>query len=172
MLHTADHPERVERIVLVDIAPETSDAFREQSASRPPTPMTFSSFDAAVEWMRQGNPWAADTRLRQDAEDKMRQREDGKWTWKADSILFNMTLPDMTDPALIGRYWKAVETIPCPILELRGTESQLVSDEVVRRMEKVGKDFRSVDVVGAGHVVSVDKPQEFIQATSEFLGIR
>ena len=171
LLYTAEHPDRVERIVIVDIAPESSDAYKEQAGDRPPTPMTFSNFDDAVESMRQGNPWATEARLRQDAEDKMRQREDGKWTWKADSSLFNMTLPDMTDLGPIGRYWKAVETIPCPILEVRGTESKLVSDETVRRIEKVGKDCRSADVAGAGHVVTVDKPQEFITATSEFLGI-
>ena len=171
LLYTAEHPDRVERIVIVDIAPESSDAYKEQAGDRPPTPMTFSSFDDAVESMRQGNPWATEARLRQDAEDKMRQREDGKWTWKADSSLFNMTLPDMTDLGPIGRYWKAVETIPCPILDVRGTESKLVSDETVRRIEKVGKDCRSADVAGAGHVVTVDKPQEFITATSEFLGI-
>ena len=101
----------------------------------------------------------------------MKQREDGQWTWKADPSLFNVPLADMTDPGHIARYWKAVETIPCPILEVRGTESSLVSDEVVQRMEKLGKQFRSVDVPGAGHVVTVDKPYEFIEVTRSFLNV-
>ena len=171
LLYTADHPERVERIIIVDIAPEPSRESAEERGARPATPMEFPSFDAAVAWMRQGNPWASDARLRKDAEDKLKQREDGQWTWKADSRLFNIQLPDMTDPGLIGRYWKAVETIPCPILEVRGTESNLVSDETIQRMEKLGKQFRSVDVAGAGHVVIVDKPYKFIEVTREFLGV-
>jgi pimeloyl-ACP methyl ester carboxylesterase len=171
LLYTRDHPERVERIIIVDIAPEPSPASNAERANRPPTPMEFPSLDAGVEWMRQGNPWASDARLRRDAEDKMCQREDGRWTWKADPALFNTPLPDMTDQGLIGRYWKALEEIPCPILEVRGAESNLVSDEVVRRMERLGKQFRSVDVAGAGHVVTVDKPQEFIEATRSFLGV-
>ena len=77
----------------------------------------------------------------------------------------------MTDRALIDRYWKAVETIACPIMEVRGAESILVSDETVERMKRVGKEVSSVDVAGAGHVVSVDKPQEFIEATRSFLGV-
>ena len=85
----------------------------------------------------------------------MRQREDGQWTWKADGSLFNIALPDMTDPDLIGRYWKAVETIPCPILEVRGAESILVSDDTLKRMKEVAKEFDWIDVAGAGHVVTV-----------------
>jgi pimeloyl-ACP methyl ester carboxylesterase len=171
MLYTAEHPERVERVILVDIGPEPSPEWAAQMANRPPMPMEFSSLEAAVQWMGQGNPWAGDARLRQDAENKMKQREDGQWTWKADPSLFNTPLPDMTEPGHIERYWKAVETITCPVLEVRGTESGLVSDEVMQRMTNLGKQLSSVDIPGAGHVVTVDKPYEFIEATRSFLGV-
>lgn len=171
LLYTAEHPERVERIIIVDIAPERSAKAAEEMEIRPPTPMEFSSLESAIQWMRAGNPWANDASLRRDAENKLNQRQDGQWTWKADASLFNVPLPDMTDQGLIGRYWKAIETIPCPILEVRGAESSLVSDEVIQRMERLGKQFRSVDIAGAGHVVTVDKPQEFIEVTRGFLGV-
>ena len=80
-------------------------------------------------------------------------------------------LPDMTDPGMTERYWKAVETIPCPIMEVRGAESTLVGDDAVQRMKEVGQQVTSVDIPEAGHVVSVDKPQEFIEATRSFLGV-
>ena len=171
LLYTADHPERVERIIIVDIAPEPNPAAAEERKSRPPTPLVFSSFEDALAWKRQRDPWASDARLRQDGEHQLTQREDGLWTWKGDFRLFNIQLPDMTHPGLIGRYWKAIETIPCPILEVRGTASSLVSDEIIQRMGKLGKQFRSVDVADAGHEVTVDKPHEFIEVTREFLGV-
>jgi pimeloyl-ACP methyl ester carboxylesterase len=171
LLYTTDHPDRVERIIIVDIAPEASPESAELRKTRPTTPLEFPSFDAAVAWIRQGNPWVSEARLHKDAEDQLKQREDGSWTWKADTRLFNIQLPDMTDPGLIGRYWKAIDTIPCPILEVRGAESILVSDETIRRMEERGQQFRSVDIAGAGHVVTVDKPYEFIEVTREFLGV-
>jgi len=171
LLYTHDHPERVGRIIIVDIAPEPSPEFVSQMLKRPPTPMEFPTLEAAVAFMRQANPWATDARLRKDAEDKMRQRDDGAWTWKADPTLFNSPLPDMTTQALIQRYWKAVETIPCPILEVQGAESPLVSSDTIQRMISVGKQFSSVTVASAGHVVMVDQPQAFIEATRSFLGI-
>ena len=133
--------------------------------------MEFDSINAAFAWMRESNPWASDSRLRKDAEDKLRQNEGGRWSWKADSALFNIQLPDMTDQSLISRYWNAIDTITCPILEVRGAASGLVSDDTLARMKERGKQFTSVDIPDAGHVVTVDKPMEFIEATRAFLGV-
>ena len=171
MLYTAEHPDRVERIVMVDIGPEPSEEAVAASGSRPLTPMAFDTIEEAFAWMRSGNPWASDARLLKDAQHKMKQTDDGLWTWKADHDLFNVPLPDMSDPDLIGRYWSALDTIPCPILEVRGSESPLVSDAVLDRMKAAANDLTSVDVADAGHVVTVDKPREFIAATREFLGV-
>ena len=114
LLYTAENPDRVERIVIVDIAPEPNPASAASRANRPPTPMSFASVDDAVAWAREGNPWASDIRLRQDIEDKTRQREDGSWTWKADPELFNRPLPDMTDPGLIGGTGRRWRLSPAP----------------------------------------------------------
>ena len=191
ILYTPDHQDRVERVIIVDIAPESNPLHMEQRGKRPPIPMDFPSLEAVLEWARGDDlpttpairrrgvlewargddPWATDTRLRQDTEDKTCRRDDGRWVWKADPALFNFVLPDMTDPAHVARYWKAFEAIQCPVLEVRGLESGLVLDETVRRMEQVGKRFRSVDVEGAGHIVPVDKPHEFIEVTRGFLGV-
>ena len=171
MLYTAGHPDRVERIVMVDIGPEPSAESIAASGSRPQTPMRFDSLEDAVDWMRSGNPWASDSRLKKDAQDKMKQTEDDAWTWKADPALFNVPLPDMSDPGIIARYWQALETILCPILEVRGSGSPLVPDSVLDRMKSAANDLTSVDVADAGHVVTVDKPSEFIAVTRDFLGV-
>ena len=171
LLYTAENPDRVDRMVIVDIAPEPSAASRALIGKRPPTPIEFPTLDAAVQSDRDGNPWASDARLRKDVEDRLRQRDDGAWTWKADAKIFNVPLPDMTDRTLIDRYWSAVEKVPCPILEVRGGESLLVSDKVLDRMKSSAKDLTSVDVPGAGHVITVDKPAEFIEVTRRFVAV-
>ena len=171
LLYTADCPDRVERIVIVDIGPEPSEEAKAGASNRPSTPMEFPSLDDAFAWMRSSNPWASDERLMQDARDKIKQNPDGKWTWKADPRLFNTPLPDMSDPGLISRYWGALETIPCSILEVRGADSPLVSDEILDRMKSVANDLTSIDIPNAGHVVTVDKPAEFVEATRAFLKV-
>ena len=171
LLYTPDHQDRVKRIIIVDISPQPSPGWQERAASRPVTPLEFPSLDEAIAWMRQYNPWDSDASLRKDAEDKMHQREDGKWTWKADSSLFNIPLPDQSDTKLWDRYWKAIDSITCPILEVRGSESGLVADETIEQMKQRGKQFTSVDIPDAGHVVTVDKPYEFIEATRSFLRV-
>ncbi len=171
ILYTPDHQDKVEKVILVDIGPEPSEESRQQRGSRPPTPLEFDSFDAAVELARASNPWATDARLRRDLQDRMKQREDGKWTWKADPLLLTVPLSDMESQEAIDRYWRSLEAIRCPIMEVRGLGSPLLSDDIIERMCKANPLFSNVDVEDAGHVVPVDKPEEFIQVTRGFLGI-
>lgn len=171
LLYAAVHPGRVERVILVDIAPEMGAPSGPPSPPRPPRPLDFGSVEEAVAWTRQGNPWPTDQRLRRDVEAKTRRREDGRWVWKADPRLSNASFSADASPEGVARYWRSLEAIPCPVLEVRGKESPTVSDQVLQRMAKANPRFTSVDVARAGHVVCVDKPQEFIAATRAFLGV-
>jgi pimeloyl-ACP methyl ester carboxylesterase len=170
ILYTPNHPERVERIILVDIAPDIGKGMKENRAPRPPTPLEFDSLEDAISLARQNNLWVTDERLRRDIMARIRQRDDGKWVWKADPKLMGGTLRD-TEPEFVARSWRSFEAIKCPILEIRGTESPAVSDELLEDMTKANSQFSFVDVEGAGHVVCVDKPQEFIEAARVFLGV-
>ena len=170
MLYTPGHQDRVEKIVMVDIGPESSREAMASRGNRPPTPEEFDSLDGAIEWARTGNTLVSDEDLRSDVAHRTRQREDGKWTWKADPRLFQ-PLTDMTDETLIKRYWDGLSAISCPILHVRGRESGLVSDDILERMSQANPNFQNVDVPDAGHVVTVDNPQGFNDAVRDFLGL-
>ena len=168
ILFTANNPDLVQRIVMVDIAPEPSSE-RMQSPPAPPTPMKFETLEHGFDWLRSGNELASDARLLEDTEARLRQTDSGSWTWKADLDGFDNPLPDMTDSSLISRYWSAIESIQCPILEIRGAESNLVSDSTIEKMKRLGREVSSVDVSRAGHVVMVDQPEPFIEAIKGFV---
>ena len=168
ILYAYSNPDVVSRIIMVDIAPEPSPE-RLGAPPPPPVPMEFDSLNMGFEWLRTGNGLASDKRLLEEAKTRLKETENGKWIWKADLEGFDNPLPDMTSSELIGRYWSAIEAIACPILEIRGSESGLVSDETIQKMKDLGNDVSSVDVEGAGHVVMVDKPEAFIDATKGFI---
>ena len=170
ILYTVTNQSVVDRIVMVDIAPEPSPE-RLQAPPAPPAPMEFQTLEDGYQWLRSGNLLASDERLHEEAESRLRQTDSGTWTWKADLNGFDNPLPDMTSTELIGRYWSAIENIQCPIFEIRGSESGLVSDDTINKMKNLGKDVTSVDVASAGHVVMVDQPEAFIEAVRGFVGL-
>ena len=99
----------------------------------------------------------------------MNQNKDGTWQWKADPNLIIPPLKDGTDENLIRRYWEGLAKINCPILEIQGSESTLLSSELKEKMIAVAKNLSWVEIPNAGHVVTVDQPELFIEATREFL---
>ena len=50
LLYPAANPERVERVIIVDIGPETNPAFLEARKSQPPTPAEFPSTQSTRFW--------------------------------------------------------------------------------------------------------------------------
>lgn len=171
MLYTPDHQDRVERIILGDIAPEATPQFVEYWGNRPDIPLEFSSQEDAIKWGRGANPRATDERIQKDVLDKVYQRADSVWTHKADPAILADPLVDLTDPSIIKRYWDGMAAITCPIFHVRGGLSALVSDEVNQRMGQVAKDFTTVDIPDSGHPLTTEKPAEFIAATRSFLGV-
>ena len=170
ILYSAANPGVVNKIIMVDIAPEPSPE-RLQAPPAPPAPMEFHTLEDGYLWLRSGNPLASDDRLQEEAASRLKETDSGTWTWKADLNGFDNPLPDMTSTELIGRYWSAIENIEVPIFEIRGAESGLVSDDTVDKMKSLGKDVTSVDVASAGHVVMVDQPEAFIEAARGFIGL-
>lgn len=168
LLYTQQQGEKVEKVVLVDIAPELNPEATRRFRTNPP-PEAFDSLDQVVQYLRSNNPWATLGRLQEDARHSARVREDGKIVWKCDPKLRVGTMEDTTPP-FVARYWQALEEVSRPVLLVRGAESELVTDEVARRMEKKGKAVSWVDVSGAGHIVCMDNPADFTERVAQFLG--
>ena len=99
----------------------------------------------------------------------MNQNKDGTWQWKADPNLIIPPLKDGTDENLIRRYWEGLAKINCPILEIQGMESTLLSSELKEKMIAAAQNLTWIEIPNAGHVVTVDQPELFIEATREFL---
>ena len=62
--------------------------------------------------------------------------------------------------------WRA---IACPILVVRGGDSDVLSVEIAKRMVDENVNTRLIEVPGAGHTVPGDQPAVFRRLLDEFL---
>ena len=98
----------------------------------------------------------------------IRQREDGKWTWKYDKVIRRrgFRAPAWTSEQL----WDGWRKIDCPALVVRGARSDIFADETMMRMAEEHHDCTTVTVDNAGHLVQGDNPPDFLKAVKGLLG--
>ena len=98
----------------------------------------------------------------------IRQRTDGKWSWKYDKLL---RTPGHQGPVWSSeQLWEAVGKITCPTLVVRGGDSDIFADETMRQMQQVIPTCDTVTVPNAGHLVAGDNPVDFLAAVRAFYG--
>ena len=96
----------------------------------------------------------------------IREREDGKWTWKYDKLL--RTPGHQTPQPSTEQLWEAVAKINCPTLVVRGGDSDIFANETMEKMSEVIPNCSTVTVPNAGHLVAGDNPTDFLAAVSNF----
>ena len=97
----------------------------------------------------------------------IRQRQDGKWTWKYDKAMrvSGFRAPTWTPDQL----WDGWRKIDCPALVVRGARSDIFADETMVRMAEEHPDCTTVTVENAGHLVQGDNPPDFLAAVRGLL---
>lgn len=168
-LFAAEHVDRVERLAVVDVSPDTFTAESEGTVREFLDYAAASSFgdpeEALVDW-QQNSPLATEEGLRLYVEPNLRQREDGRWVWRFDArglVSFIEELPPAEEQ------WEALGKIACPVLIIRGAESEFFSEAAARRLEVALPNARTVEIAGAGHDVHIDQPQRVVDAVRGFL---
>ena len=98
----------------------------------------------------------------------IRQRDDGKWTWKYDKVI---RVRGFRPPAWTSeQLWEGWRKIDCPALVVRGARSDIFAEETMQRMASEHHDCTTVTVSNAGHLVQGDNPPEFLAAVKGLLG--
>lgn len=162
------HPERVERLVVVDIGPEIAPAGRARvGALMAGAPERFETVEDVVAHMRANNPRYTDAMLRHRAQHAVRPLPGGGLTWKYDRALRDAIRQGrLRMPADLWPQWRA---ITCPTLLVRGAESDVLSEVTAKRMIDALPAARLVVVAEAGHTVPGDQPAAFQSLLREFL---
>ena len=162
------HPDRVERLVIVDIGPEIAPVGRARvGALMAGAPEHFESIEDVITHMRANAPLYTEAMLRHRAQHAVRPLPSGGFTWKYDRALREAIRQGrMRVPADLWAQWRA---ITCPTLLVRGALSDILSDETAKRMVDELPAARLVVVPGAGHTVPGDQPAAFRSLLGEFL---
>lgn len=158
------HPARVRGLVVVDWAPEVET--RGVDALIRIATLAFPSFEAAVAAMHAFNPRRSLENLRARLGHSMAEGPDGQWRWKVDAAGFGAH-PRFRDPP--DAMWRALEHLACPLLLVRGAESNLLTAAIAERVVRTVRGAELRTVAGAGHSVAGDNPDGFYDAVGPFL---
>jgi len=105
----------------------------------------------------------------------VRRREDGRYELRYDPAI-GTGLPAHPDPELpIGPQflrgvdlWSVWNAVRCPVLALRGSESDVLGPETLAEMKRRKPDTESAEFEGVGHAPALFEPDQ-IAAVREFL---
>lgn len=168
MLVALRHPELVERMMVVDMAPAAypaGDGFRSYIHA-------MLALDLAPDATRQ----QADDALRAAVPDdgirgfllQNLRREQGAWSWQPNLELLRDELETIG-----GWPAEAVADLPPyhgPVLWVGGAESPYIKEEHVPVMEALFPRVRKVTIKGAGHWVHSEQPEVFREVLRRFVG--
>jgi len=168
IVYAALHPERVERLMIVDIGPDIAAAGQTRVGTMMArSPERFASVEDAIAQARASNPRYADALLRERVAHALRPLPDGGYTWKYDRAI--------RDAVRNGRWredldvWPLWASVACPTVIVRGAESDVLSPETAKQMVDARPRARLVEIPDAGHTVPGDQPAQFLDVLRAFL---
>ncbi len=172
--YAARHPERLDAVGIVDVAPETMrEGHVEMEQFRHATE-TLDRFEDFLERAQRFMPHRPVEHLRYSLTHSLKQTPDGRYTWKQDHrprrgpVQSDAERQAAAD-ARREELWRDVERIRTPTLLFRGAESKILAHEVAERMLKAMHDARLVVIPRATHNVHSDNPGDFASALDGFL---
>jgi pimeloyl-ACP methyl ester carboxylesterase len=164
----AKHSGHLAGMVLVDVGPEIrTDGVRKIAAfTSEATPLD--SVEHFVERALAFNPRRNRELLRRSLLHNLRRMPDGRFMWK-----YDQRHRGKVDPEAYARrralLWSAVDTVECPVLVVRGAQSDVFHDEDADRLARRFRRGRWVKVEGAGHTVQGDNPAGLLVSLRAFL---
>jgi pimeloyl-ACP methyl ester carboxylesterase len=166
-LFAATHPERVERLVVLDIGPEINPAGATRIAGGLGGKDVFESEDEAVAQARSANRRPSDADLRHRVAHNLRELPDGTLTWKWDKSLRDGSARREEDD--VDERWAAWRAVRCPTLLVRGDDSDILSEETAERMLSENPNATLAVVEDCGHSITLERPQGLVLAVTPWL---
>jgi pimeloyl-ACP methyl ester carboxylesterase len=163
----------ISRMVLNDVGPSVEWQAIARIRDYLGRPVSFATQEEGIGYVRMlSAPFGphSEEQWRKLGADVLCQDEQGRWTRNYDLGIvkpMGMLTPELaaqSDAAL----WAAWDAIRCPVLVVRGEESDLLSRETVRQMQERGPRAKVAEIAGVGHAPTLMQPDQ-IAVVAEFL---
>ena len=169
MAFAGNNADKLENLVIVDIGPDLdprgSGRITQELIN---VPEEFDSFEDVYAYQSKQNRFCSEPVLRRRLTYATKELPNGKLGWRYDLEIREQRRNNTgsKQPDL----WVNLPGIKCPVLIVRGSETDTLALETAEKMVEVLPDGRLVHVEKAAHMVFEDNPEGFIQALHEFLG--
>ncbi|HVA77042.1 MAG TPA: alpha/beta hydrolase [Candidatus Binataceae bacterium] len=170
MMYAGGWPERVERLVLNDIGPEIDPAGAARIGSYMGiAPDRFNDLGEVAAYYRKTYPATAavpENELRESVKWSVKQLAGGGLGWKLDPAIRRPIRGATAQQRL--DLWVPFARITCPILVVRGADSDILSRRTAAQMGTTHAGVTIVEVAGVAHAPSLAEP-EAAAALAKFL---
>lgn len=165
----ACEPMAARALVLVDVVPQIERAGADKilefmRANRG----GFATLDEAADAVTAYYPHRPRPRDYSGLMKNLRRRADGRLYWHWDPRFVD-GVRRIEPPQYADQLSEAARRVRVPALLVRGLQSDIVSDEGVRRLREMLPALEVVDIAGAGHMVAGDKNDAFSRGVVDFL---
>jgi pimeloyl-ACP methyl ester carboxylesterase len=172
LCYAAEHPEVVSALVVIEAAPEVLRTGVETMRRLFASAEVFTTIDDAIEAFQEFYPYATQEQLARRVRASLAVTAEGSYAWDFDPIFRDATArPPEPDPGQrrMVNLWDCVERVQCPVMIVRGSETDMLTPEAVQRLHRRIPGSRVSLIEEAGHAVPSDQPAALGQHIREFL---
>jgi pimeloyl-ACP methyl ester carboxylesterase len=162
------HAASMAGLVLVDIAPEISMQGSLKIRDFIRMDREMDSVEDFVERALKFNPMRNRELLRRSLLHNLRQQPNGRWAWKHDPNRMPQNFEHERDERKTMIMDNA-QNIVCPTLVLRGSRSDVLTDESAKEFSESVPKGRWLRIENAGHTIQGDNPRALLDALDPFL---
>jgi pimeloyl-ACP methyl ester carboxylesterase len=164
----------IRKMMLNDIGPTINFAALMRIAQYMGKEVRFPTFEAGVDYIRTiAAPFGphSDEQWRKLAGDVLRQQKDGQWSRHYDPAIAQAfsTFTEENAAQSEAALWAIYDAIQCPVLLVRGSESDLLSRETADLMSQRGPRAALAELAGIGHAPTFMQPEQIALARDFFI---
>lgn len=164
ILYAAMHPDHVNKLIIIDIGPELATEgslrLRKEMQSEPGH---FNSVDEVYEYFNNLKRFCSDNFLKHQIRYAIKMNEEGQYIFKYDPALRQT---NMNSPQWL---WGYLDEILCPVLLLRGSESDLFTTDTAQKIKNMIPHCVLKEIAHAGHEIPGDNPEALSEEVLIFL---